>query len=99
MQIQNLSAQQHDNMGIKESGGVLVTSVEPNSFAADIGLQQGDVLLSINQQPIHSTADVMSAKAHLKPGDAVAFHVLSKGNGRAWVSSFLAGTLPNIPQQ
>lgn len=40
MQIQNLSAQQHQNLGIKENGGVLVTSVEPNSFAADIGLHR-----------------------------------------------------------
>jgi serine protease Do len=99
MQIQNLSAQQRQTLGIKESGGVLVTSVEPNSFAEDIGLQQGDVLLSINQQPITSTADVMNAKAKLKPGDAVAFRVLSKGNGNSWTSSFLAGTLPVSPQQ
>ncbi len=94
MQIQNLSAQQRQTMGIKENGGVLVSSVEPNSFAEDIGLQQGDVLLSINQQPITSTTDVMNAKAKLKPGDAVAFRVLSKGNGNNWTASFLAGTLP-----
>jgi serine protease Do len=94
MQIQNLSAQQRQTMGIKETGGVLVTSVEANSFAEDIGLQQGDILLMINQQPINTTADVMSAKAKLKPGDAVAFRVLSR-NGNTWTSSFLAGTVPS----
>jgi serine protease Do len=99
MQIQNLSAQQRQAMGIKENGGVLVTEVEPNSFAEDIGLQQGDVLLMINQQPINSTADVINAKSKLKPGDAVAFRVLSKGNGNTWTATFLAGTLPNSSQK
>jgi serine protease Do len=99
MQIQNLSAQQRQTMGIKEPGGVLVTSVEPNSFAEDINLQQGDILLSINRQPINSTADVMAAKARLKPGDAVAFRILSKGDNNTWTSSFVAGTLPANPQQ
>ena len=99
MQIQNLTAQQRQTMGLKETGGVLVTSVEPSSFAEDIGLQQGDILLSINRQPVNSTADVMAAKARLKPGDAVAFRVLSKGENNTWTSSFVAGTLPANPQQ
>ncbi len=38
MQIQNLTDQQADRLGVKQKGGVQVVSVEPNSFAEDIGL-------------------------------------------------------------
>jgi serine protease Do len=98
MQIQNLTDQRRESMGLREKGGVLVTSVETNSFAEDIGLRQGDVLLSINNHPINTTDDVMKIKAMLKPGDAVAFRVMSKGRGNDWTSAFLAGTLPSNPQ-
>jgi serine protease Do len=102
MQIQNLTEARRQTMNLKEKGGVLVVSVEPNSFAEDIGLRQGDVLLSINQQPINSTDDVMHLRTSLKPGDAVAFRVLSRqvsrNGGSEWTSSFLAGTLPSNPQ-
>ena len=98
MQIQNLTDQRREQMGLKEQGGVLVTSVETNSFAEDIGLRQGDVLLSINNHPINTTDDVMKIKGTMKPGDAVAFRVMSKGRGTDWTSAFLAGTLPNNPQ-
>jgi serine protease Do len=98
MQIQNLTDQRRESMGLKEKGGVLVASVETNSFAEDIGLRQGDVILSINNHPINSTDDLMKVKATLKAGDAVAFRVMSKGRGSDWTSAFLAGTLPNSPQ-
>ncbi len=102
MQIQNLTDQRRQTLNLQEKGGVLVQSVEPDSFAYDIGLRAGSVILSINQKPVNSTDDVMKIKDSLKPGDAVAFRVLSRapsrtGNGE-WVAGYLAGTLPNRPQ-
>src|SRR4029077_20995902 len=41
MQIQSLTEQQTDRLGIKQKGGVQVMAVEPGSFAEDIGLQAG----------------------------------------------------------
>jgi len=98
MQIQNLTDRQRQTMALKDKGGVLVTSVEPNSFADDVGLHEGDVLLSINNKPVNSTDDVMKIKGALKPGDAVAFRILSKTRGGDWNSAFVAGTLPTTPQ-
>lgn len=52
-----------DDLGLtvtrNESGsGLVVTDVEPNSPAADRGLQAGDIISSINALEIGSTADV-----------------------------------------
>ena len=46
--------------------GVLITRVDPNSDAADKGLQPGDVLLSIGNRAVHTPQDVQKtvAEAH-----------------------------------
>jgi serine protease Do len=97
MSIKNLNDQWRQTLNLKDKNGVLVDSVEPNSFAEDIGLVKNDVIVSINQQPVNSTDDVMRVRGTLKPGTAVAFRVLrqqGRGNG-PWVTTYLAGTLPN----
>jgi serine protease Do len=91
------------DMKLEEKRGVLVTRVEGGSFAEEIGLQERDVILSINRQPVSNIDEVKRLQAGLKPGDAVAFRVmrpvpaLSRG-GRStelqWQSFFLSGTLP-----
>ncbi len=97
MEIQPLTASQRASRGIKEEGGVLISSVEPSSFAYDTQLAPDDVLVSINNKPVNSVADVQRIRGTLKPGDAVQFRVLrATGQGRnmQWKSLFLAGMLP-----
>ncbi|HZT31839.1 MAG TPA: Do family serine endopeptidase [Bryobacteraceae bacterium] len=97
--IENLSRARRDNLGIKQSGGVLVSDVESGSFAEDIGLQKGDVLMEINRQPVNSVDDVKAIQNSLHPGQAVAFRILrSAGRGGDWTSVFVAGTLPQSQQ-
>jgi len=98
MTIQNLTDPQRQNMGIKEHGGIQISSVEPNSFAEDIGLVAKDVLLSINRQPVNTVEDVRKIQNTLKPGDAVAFRILRQDRSRNWNAEFVAGTLPNSAQ-
>jgi len=98
MQIQDLTDQQADRLGIKQKGGVQVVSVEPNSFAEDIGLAAGDVIVAINRQPVNTKEDITKIRTTLKAGDAVQFRVLRKSGARNstdWSSSYVAGTLPN----
>jgi serine protease Do len=95
MNIKNLNDQMRQTMNLREKGGVLVDSVEDNSFAEDLGLLKGDVLVSINQQPVNTTDDVMRIRGTLKPGTPVALRVLRQNGRGPWVSTYLAGTLPN----
>jgi len=93
--IENLTDARRDKMGLKQHGGVLITAVEPSSFAEDIGMQPGDVLTQINRQPINSNNDVTRIQSSLKAGEAVAFVILRQGGrGGDWTSQYLAGSLP-----
>jgi len=97
MNIKPLTAGMRDSMGINESGGVVIDTVEPASFAEDIGLSQGDVLLAINRQAVNSVDDVKRIRGTLKPGAAVEFKILHRtraGRGSDWQMLFRAGALP-----
>jgi serine protease Do len=41
--------------------GVIVTAVDPNANAAEQGLQRGDLIVSVNNQPVTSPAQVVAA--------------------------------------
>jgi serine protease Do len=66
-----------------ESGinGVLVTRVDPNSDAADKGIQPGDVVVSVANRSVHTPQDIKSriADAHAAGRNTVL--VLVTGNG------------------
>jgi serine protease Do len=87
-----------DRQGMNFKGGVVVASVEPGSFADDIGISKGDVIIELNRQAVNSPEDIRRIQATLKPGDAVVFHIESQAPGRAgggsWVSRFASGTVP-----
>jgi serine protease Do len=97
MSIQNLTDAQRQTLGLKDKGGVQIVDVDSNSFAEDIGLAPNDVILSINQKPVNSLEDVKRVQTTMKPGDAVAFHILRRngqGANAKWQSQYVAGTLP-----
>ncbi|MCC6860576.1 MAG: Do family serine endopeptidase [Bryobacterales bacterium] len=105
--IENMTPAVRDSMNFEASGGVLVRSVEPGSFAEDIGILPNDVIMAINRQPVNSVDDVKRIQETLKPGMAVAVRVMRAARavpGRGaraaeWTSMFFAGTLPNTPRQ
>ena len=43
-----------------DARGVMVTSVDPNSDAAERGLQRGDLVISVNNQPVTAPAQVLA---------------------------------------
>jgi serine protease Do len=43
--------------------GVIITSVDPNSDAGEQGLQRGDLILSVNNQPVSNAAQVAAQVA------------------------------------
>ncbi|MGA2325408.1 MAG: Do family serine endopeptidase [Bryobacteraceae bacterium] len=103
LNVQNLTQGLRDRLGFDEKGGVLITGVLAGSFAEDIGLLRGDVIMAINRQPANSVDDVQRIQSKLKPGDAVAFRVMRairqgmRSGDVQWQAVFPAGTLPANP--
>jgi serine protease Do len=56
--------------------GVMVSSVEPDSFAEDIEMHEGYIITAINRKPVSSRDDLIKIMASLKSGDAVAINVV-----------------------
>ena len=100
MSVQAIRPADRQAMSFKGgSNGVLIASTEPGSFADDIGLAKGDVIIELNRQPVNSPDDIRRIQNTLKPGDSVAFHVMRQAQQRAggtgeWQSLFLAGSVP-----
>lgn len=56
-----VTPQMAKQLGIgSETDGVVVTEVDPNSVAADAGIANGDVILTINRKPVSSADEVES---------------------------------------
>lgn len=54
MKVENLNGEFAKNNNIEEDNGVIITSVSPNSPAAESGLKSGDIILEINQETINN---------------------------------------------
>ncbi len=74
--IMRLTQRERKDLSIDARDGVKVVSIDPGSFADDIGMAEGDAILSINRQPVASPDDVMKFQSSLKPGQSVAIHVV-----------------------
>ena len=83
-----------DRLDIPADKGVIVRDVKPGSFADDVGLARGDVILEVNKQPVNSEEEFARVASGLKSGQDVVFLVRQRGAGRQDGTIFLAGTLP-----
>jgi serine protease Do len=62
-----------------EVKGAVVEQVQPGSSADNAGLQQGDVIVSVNRKPVQSAADVQQALASVGKGQDALVLVWSNG--------------------
>jgi serine protease Do len=92
MTVKNITAEQAERWGIPAQG-VVVTDVKPGSFADDVNMNPGDVILQVNRQPVSSEADFRKLTGQLKAGDDVVF-LVRQGRGRNAATIFKSGRLP-----
>jgi serine protease Do len=88
-QAQELSSQLH----LEAKQGVLVTSVQVSGFAEDLGVERGDVILSINRHTVASVEDYNKLQGQLKSGGDVVL-LVARRNGPSFTTLFLADRLP-----
>ncbi len=61
LMVENITPQLGDFFGVKDGNGVLVRTVEKGSRAEKAGFRAGDIIIKINNQPVHDTSDFSHA--------------------------------------
>src|SRR5579862_1822952 len=92
--VRNITPDLADRLSIAAGKGVVVQDVKQGSFAEDLGLNRGDVILEVNKQPVNNPEDFSKLESSLKSGQDVVFLVRPRGSRATDGTIFLAGTLP-----
>ena len=91
--VREMSPDGRAEMNLEMSGGILVANVEANSFADDIGVVAGDVIVAVNRMEISSIKELRDIQKQLRPGQDVSFKVL-RWVGQEWNTRYPAGVVP-----
>jgi serine protease Do len=92
--VKKLTPEQAERLEMPEGKGVVVVDVKTGSFAEDINLSRGDLILEVNKQPVNSESEFARIESSLKSGQDVVFLVRPRGATQQDGTVFLAGTLP-----
>src|ERR1039458_9279308 len=92
--VRGITSDLADRLSIAAGKGVVVQDVKQGSFAEDLGLNRGDVVLEVNKQPVNNADDFLKIEASLKSGQDVVFLVRPRGSRPQDGTIFLAGALP-----
>jgi len=79
VQIQPVTQEIADSLGLKEDEGALVTSVIPDSPAAEAGIMAGDVIVSMNGEKLDDFKDLTKLVARAEAGSDSTFEVHHQG--------------------
>jgi serine protease Do len=92
--VRKVTPEMAERLDMPQGRGVIVQDVKPGSFAEDVNLGRGDIILEINKQPVNSEEDLAKIESSLKSGQDVVFLVRQRGSSRQDGAIFDAGTLP-----
>ncbi len=84
------------SLGLKNSEGALVSQVVDGSPAQKAGIRTGDVITSVNAQPVKSNGELRNAIGLLRVGDKVEVGLLREGKPIR-VTAIIAETAANAP--
>jgi len=99
LHVEELTPDRGHRVGMEGQKGVLVTEVDPASFADDLNFARGDVISQINGEAVTSVADYRKAVAKLKHGEDVVFKVLRRQDSDRIRTLYLSGKVPSDNQQ
>ncbi|RYC33247.1 Do family serine endopeptidase [Lichenibacterium minor] len=96
IQIQPVTADIADSLGLKDTKGALVAEPQKGSPAADAGIKSGDVITAVNNDAVDGPKELSRKIAGLGPDKKVALTVYHDGNSKQ--VDVTLGTLPNDQQ-
>ncbi|MEX1183907.1 MAG: trypsin-like peptidase domain-containing protein [Gemmatimonadota bacterium] len=79
VQIQDVNAADAEVYSLPSVSGVEVVSVTPGTPADRAGLELGDVIVSLDDTPVNTVAELQARVARFQPGDAIAVDFIRYG--------------------
>ena len=96
VQIQSITPEIAESMGLKQATGALVAEPQADSPAAKAGIQSGDVITSVDGTDIHDAHELARRIGAMAPDTTVKLGVIHKDEQKTL--SLTLGTLPNEKQ-
>ena len=96
VQIQPVTQDIADSMGLKQAEGALVADPQKDGPAAKAGVEAGDVITAVNGQSVKDARELARIIGGIAPGSTAKLDVLHKGKNK--VVSLTLGQLPNAQE-
>jgi len=96
VQIQTVTPDIADSLGLKQATGALVSEPQKDSPAAKAGIASGDVITSLNDTPVHDPRELARKIGTMSPGTTVKLDIVHSGQNKT--VTLTLGTLPNEKQ-
>ena len=90
----DLTGAERSARGLEDDAGILLLDVHEDGPAARAGLKRGDVILSMNDEPILDRRQALLISASTTPGERV--DVVALRNGERMTFTVIAGERPEI---
>jgi len=97
VQIDQVSKDVAESIGLGQPKGALVRGVEPNSPAAKAGVEPGDIILKFDGKEIDKSVDLPRLVGNTKPGNKSSMTVFRRGSQRE-LSVTVAELEPERPE-
>ncbi len=96
VQIQPVTPDIADSLGLKKAAGALVSEPQPNSPAAKGGIESGDVITSVDGSSISDARELARRIGTMAPGTSVKLGLIRRGQEKT--VTLTLGTLPSEHQ-
>jgi serine protease Do len=96
VQIQSVTPDIADSLGLKKTQGALVAQPQADSPAAKAGIQAGDVITAVEGQPVTDSHELARKIGGMPPGSSVKIDIWR--NGQTKTLTLTLGELPNTRQ-
>jgi serine protease Do len=93
VQIQPVTAEIAESLGLKNAEGALVAEPQANGPAAKAGIESGDVIKGVNGDTVKDARELARTIGGFAPGTSIKLDILHKGADK--VVNLTLGTLPN----
>lgn len=79
VEMQQLGLNEARFFNLQHTNGLLITGVHRNSPAEEAGIKPGDVVLSIDGQPIHRAVEALNQVTRMRPGTPIQLGIYRQG--------------------